>query len=355
MGDKSAYYSSHGKLPFIGKGGQQQLERQKVLVIGAGGLGCPCLLALAGAGIGTIGIADFDSIAISNIHRQPLYQPADAGKLKTDVAGKKLSQYNPFINILLHPVYVADNNILHLVSSYDVIADCTDNFATRYLVNDACVYLNKPLVYGAIHQSEGHLTVFNYHNSPTLRCLFPKDDTESFASCAEIGAYNISTAIIGNMMANEVIKILMQHPEVSAGTLKNINVLDGSMLSLQYHSSPDGRKKSIERFSFPATALTITPASVSKKIKEAQHIFLLDVREPQEHQMFNIGGANIPLPALQQATSFPFSPAQEIIVYCQKGNRSMQAASLLSKKGFTNVVSMEGGIELWQHLLNSET
>lgn len=355
MEDKAAYYSSHGKLPFIGKEGQQQLERQRVLVIGAGGLGCPCLLALAGAGIGTIGIADFDSIAISNIHRQALYSPSDAGKLKTEAAGKKLSEYNPFINILLHPVYVAENNILHLVSSYDVVADCTDNFATRYLVNDACVYLNKPLVYGAIHQSEGHLTVFNYQHSPTLRCLFPKDDTESIASCAEIGAYNISTAIIGNMMANEVIKILLQHPQVSAGTLKNIDVLNGSILNLRYHASADGRKKSMERFSDPAAALTITPAAVLHKIKESQHMLLLDVREPADHQTFNIGGINIPLRELQQAGSFPFSAQQEIIVYCQKGNRSMQAASLLSKKGFNNVLSMQGGVELWQQLLSSET
>jgi len=235
------FYRSHQQLPFIQKEGQAMLKQQKVLIIGAGGLGCPCLLALTGAGIGTIGIADFDKVAISNLHRQSLYQFADAGKLKTAIAAERLQQYNPFIQINKHVLLVDQGNVLQLIQAYDIIADCTDNFAARYLINDACVYLNKPLVYGAIHQGEGHITVFNHNGSATLRCLFPKDENESIASCAEIGAYNITTSIIGNMMAYEVIKIALNLPDILEGKLKLLSVLDGSINSIAYKPTKEGR------------------------------------------------------------------------------------------------------------------
>ena len=202
-GNQDEYYSSHQKLSFINTRGQQQLQHTAVLVIGAGGLGCPCLQVLAGAGIGTIGIADHDVVSISNLHRQQLYHDSDAGRLKTQAAAEKLRACNPFIKIETYELMADQHNILPLLTLYDVIIDCTDNFYTRYLVNDACVVSGKPLVYGAIHQTEGHVTVFNYNNSPTLRCLFPKDENDSIASCAEIGAYNVITNIIGTMMANE--------------------------------------------------------------------------------------------------------------------------------------------------------
>lgn len=345
MDNKAAYYSSHNKLFFIGKDGQEKLEQSRVLVIGAGGLGCPCLLALAGAGIATVGIADFDSISISNLHRQPLYNFADAGKLKTTVAAVRLQQYNPFINIASHTILIDETNIIELLSSYDVIADCTDNFSTRYLVNDACVYLNKPLVYGAIHQGEGHVTVFNYRNSPTLRCLFPKDENDGIASCAEIGAYNISTAIIGNMMANEVIKIILQQQDVLAGRLRQLNVLDGSSITVGYTTSAEGRNKGLQRFSGEKVSDEISAIAMAKKIDQQQAFFLLDVREAAEHASTNIGGSNIPLQTLLQTTNFPFSASDEIIVYCQKGNRSRMAVAYLKQKGFFNSVSLQGGIE----------
>jgi adenylyltransferase/sulfurtransferase len=345
MDDKAIYYSSHNKLSFINKDGQDKLEQSKVLVIGAGGLGCPCLLALAGAGIGTMGIADFDSISISNLHRQPLYNFTDAGKLKTTIAAERLHQYNPFIKTVAHQIIVDETNIIDLLSAYDVIADCTDNFLTRYLINDACVYLNKPLVYGAIHQGEGHVTVFNYNTSPTLRCLFPKDENDSIASCAEIGAYNISTSVIGNMMANEVIKIILQQQDVLAGKLRHLNVLDGSNITIGYTNSAEGRTKSLQRFSEPKVSNEISVIAVAQKINERQQFFLLDVREPDEHDSKNIGGSNIPLQTLLQTSHFPFSASDEIIVYCQKGNRSRQAVTYLQEKGFANAVSMQGGIE----------
>lgn len=349
MDDKAAYYSSHNKLPFINKDGQDNLEQSKVLVIGSGGLGCPCLLALAGAGIGLIGIADFDTVAISNLHRQPLYHYNDAGKLKTGVAAERLQQYNPYINIQIHNVLVDESNVLKLLSEYDVIADCTDNFSTRYLINDACVNLNKPLVYGAIHQGEGHVTVLNYNNSPTLRCLFPKDENESIASCTETGAYNITTSIIGNMMANEVIKILLQHPNVMAGKLFQLDVFTGSSVSIRYNTDETSRGKSLARFEKENRSSEISPAALAEKIKQ-KNIILIDVRETAEHTVYNIGGNNIPLSVLLQINDLPFTADDEIIVYCQKGNRSIQAVAYLKAKGFENAVSLLGGIDLYCQL-----
>ena len=349
MDERAAYYSSHSKLSFINTGGQDKFSDAKVLVIGAGGLGCPCLLALSGAGIGIIGIVDFDTIDISNLHRQPLYNYADAGKLKTEVAAERLRQYNPFTNIQTDNVYLDESNVLQLLADYDVIVDCTDNFSTRYLVNDACVYLNKPLVYGAIHQSEGHVTVFNYNNSPTLRCLFPKDENESIASCAEIGAYNITTAIIGNMMANEVIKIILQHPDVSAGKLIQLEVINSSSLIISYKKTEEGRKKSLERFEKENSPLEISAVIFTEKIRQ-QNIHVIDVREVEEHNSSNIGGINIPLTLLQQSNEFPFTIDDEIIVYCQKGNRSRQAVTYLRANGFEKAVSLQGGVDQYNQL-----
>jgi adenylyltransferase/sulfurtransferase len=247
MSQEKEFYSSHHKLPFIGEAGQGLLKRSKVLVIGAGGLGCPCLLALVGAGVGTIGIADFDVVSVSNLHRQNLYSLNDEGKKKTAVAKEKLSQYNPLISVQTHDVLVYQKTVLSLIEPYDVIIDCTDNFLARYLINDACVYLNKPLVYGAIHRSEGHVTVFNYEGSATLRCLFSKDDNDTTQSCADIGAYNIITGIIGLLMANEVIKIITKNKEVLANTLLSFDALTGNAMKIQYKLNTESIAKSRER------------------------------------------------------------------------------------------------------------
>ena len=247
MNQEKEFYSSHSKLPFIGEEGQELLKQNKVLVIGAGGLGCPCLLALTGAGVGVIGIADFDVVSVSNLHRQNLYSLSDEGEKKTVIAKEKLSQYNPFISIETHDVLVYQKTVLPLIEMYDVIIDCTDNFLARYLINDACVYLNKPLVYGAIHKSEGHVTVFNCNGSATLRCLFPKDDTDTTQSCAEIGAYNIITGIIGLMMANEAIKIITKNKEVLANILLSVDALTGNTMKVRYQLNPESITKSKER------------------------------------------------------------------------------------------------------------
>ena len=349
-GREDEYYSSHQKLSLISAIGQQQLQQAKVLMIGAGGLGCPCLQILAGAGIGTIGIADYDRISISNLHRQYLYNYADAGKLKTTIATERLSAYNPFIIIQTHDLLVEESNILELLSAYDLIIDGTDNFASRYLINDACVLLDKPLVYGAIHQSEGHVTVFNYHNGPTLRCLFPKDENESIASCAEIGAYNVITNIIGTLMANEAIKVILQHPDVLAGKLNQVDILSGKTFQIRYQEVEGSRQKSIERFSGLSNIKTVSVADLKEKLNSNESFYLIDVREETEHADFNIGGTNIPLQNLMSQLNFEFAATDEIIFYCQKGTRSKQAAEYLFTKGFKNAVSLQGGMDLWQKI-----
>lgn len=342
------YYQSHQKLSFIGDRGQQLLQQAKVLVIGAGGLGCPCLQYLAGCGVGTIGIADFDVIAVSNLHRQVLYNYVDVGRQKTVVAVERLSAYNPGVNFIPHQLLVDETNVLSLLQEYDVVVDCTDNFLVRYLINDACVLLDKPLVYGAIHQTEGHLTVFNYKQSATLRCLFPNENNDGIQSCADIGAYNIITGIIGSMMSNEVIKVILDHPDVLKGKLCQFDSLAVSIRQIKYQPSTTGRKKSIERFAQPIQSLEISPALLSEKIKNNETFFLLDVREEKERSLYNIGGDHFPLQALLAQTSFSFSTSDTIILYCQMGSRSLQAAKYLQSKGFYNVFSLQGGMNNWK-------
>ncbi len=247
--DRNEYYRSHEKLPFIGAAGQERLQRARVLVVGAGGLGCPCLKYLAGSGFGTIGIIDADTVAVSNLHRQVLYDAADTGRPKAMVAAEKLNAYNPFITVQPCHVMVMKSNVLSFVKEYDLVIDCTDNFGVRYLLNDACVLLDKPLVYGAIHREEGHLTVFNYRRSATLRCLFPENRANAnLESCVDIGAYNITTGIIGLLMANEAIKVVTGQGDVLAGKLHYFDALNGKSRQISYQPVEDSREKSIARF-----------------------------------------------------------------------------------------------------------
>jgi molybdopterin/thiamine biosynthesis adenylyltransferase/rhodanese-related sulfurtransferase len=352
MSPMNEYYQSHEKLSFIGKHGQQQLRKANVVVIGAGGLGCPCLQYLAGSGIGNISIIDFDTVDVSNLHRQILYNIKDIGKPKATTAVEKLSLYNPNISFKAQQLYVDETNVLSLIENSDVIVDCTDNFQVRYLVNDACVFLEKPLVYGAIHKNEGHFTVFNYRQSPTLRCLFPESEVnDNIQSCADIGAYNITTGIIGLMMANEVIKIILKHEDVLASKLVQVDVLNGSFIQVKYKASADGRQKSIERFQSAFQEIEISPASLSQKMGSDEIFSLIDVREEDERLLFNIGGTHIPLKEFLRRPIFEILPEKKIIVYCQSGERSLYAARSLRQKGLANVYSLQGGMDLWRTLL----
>jgi molybdopterin/thiamine biosynthesis adenylyltransferase len=339
------YYTSHTKLSLIGAQGQTLLQGARVLVIGAGGLGCPCLQYLAGMGIGLIGVADYDVVSESNLHRQILYSYTDIGKSKVSVSVEKLSAQNPFIKIQAHSILVDETNVISLLEGYDIIVDGTDNFQVRYLINDACVFLNKPLVYGAIHQTEGHVTVFNYKQSPTLRCMFLSEENSLVQSCADIGAYNIATGVIGLMMANEVMKIVLEHTTVMSSTLWQFDVLTGKSVSIRYQENILSRQISLERFSQISLPKEINSEQLKEIINQTNTFFLLDVREANEREIVNIGGLQIPLQNLLQQSSFPFTFSDQIVVYCQKGMRSKQATQYLIQKGFMNVSSLRGGIE----------
>lgn len=342
-----AYNESHEKLQLINKEGQQLLQNKKVLVIGAGGLGCPCLQILAGCGIGEIGIADFDQVALGNLHRQALFQYDTIGQSKAVIASKVLKQHNPFIKINCHEINVDEKNVLELISNYDIMVDACDNFYTRYLLNDACVYLNKPLVYGAIHKTEGHVTVFNYQNSGTLRCLFPDDENTALQSCADIGAYNVTTSIIGTMMANEVVKIIMNHTEVLANKLYQFDAINGQSVCMAYQPEPNQIKKSFERFTTETNSTDIEPATLIQMLQSKNDLCLIDIREPQQHQHANIGGINLPLNTILQSNELDVPKNATIILYCQKGNNSKMAVSILKNKGYNLVFSLLGGIDNW--------
>ncbi len=338
------YYQSHQKLPFIGAHGQALLSNSNVLVIGAGGLGCPCLQYLAGCGIKTIGIADFDTVAVSNLHRQILFTTEDVGVLKTTIAAKKLRLQNSFIKLVEHPLFVDKENILSLLENYNIIVDATDNFEVRYLINDACVLLNKTLVYGAIHQTEGHVTVFNYQQSPTLRCLFPQSASDAIIpSCADIGAYNITTGIIGLMMANEVVKVILKNENVLSGQLFCMDIITGKTKKIHFHSMPESRTESSHRFQPENFSFEINPADLWKKINNKEQVQLIDIREEEERRQEDIGGEHIPLKQLlNNPTEIVCNDL--IVLYCQHGSRSAFGVAALRQQGIKNIYSLQGGI-----------
>lgn len=336
------YYQSHEKLSFIGPAGQQKLAGARVLVIGAGGLGCPCLLYLATSGIGHIGIADLDRVSISNLHRQVLYTPADEGRLKVTAAAARLRAHNPDITLQEYPVLVNESNILQMLAGYQLVVDCTDNFEVRYLINDACVYTGIPLVYGAIYQAEGQVTVFNYQGSGTLRCLFPEPAPGLIASCADIGAFNICTSVTGSLMAAEALKVILGHPEVAAGRLVYIDTLSASARNLKYTLLAKNKEISRNRFLKQDDAVSVSPEAFFNDPQYRDYT-LADVREEHERERFDIGGIHIPLDRLLAGHLEGLSAADRIIFYCQQGIRSRQAADFLRSRGY-RAYSIAGGL-----------
>lgn len=349
---ENSYYQSHQKLPFISYFGQPIITDAKVLVIGAGGLGCPCLQALAGAGVGNLAVADFDTISLSNLHRQQLYSFNDIGNQKAITAVNHLRKLNPFIEIQWHQILVDEQNILELLKPYDIIVDATDNFETRYLINDACVVLNKPLVYGAIHQTEGHFTVFNYNGSATLRCLFPETDSQNtLQSCADIGAYNITTSLIGNFMAGEVLKIILENPEVASNKLVCIDALSATTTQFLYTQNKDNRVKSSKKFTLKSAPSVLTPLEIIARAKN-QEVWLFDVRTLSEREAFNIGGVHRFLDDFLKTNSLTFSPSSFYVFYCQKGLRSKKAVDFCKKMGAPNCFSLKNGLNWDKNLLD---
>jgi len=339
-------YSKQTILPEIGIQGQEQLAAAKVLVIGAGGLGCPILQYLTAAGIGTIGIMDGDSVDISNLQRQVLYTEQEIGQSKVLVAEKKLKALNPNVTINTYPVFINSGNALAIISEYDIVVDGSDNFATRYLVNDACVMLDKPLVSGAIYKFEGQVTVLNYQNGPTYRCLFqePPQEGES-PNCADIGVIATLPGIIGTIQANEVIKMITGIGDVLSGKFLVIDTL--SMNSRIFHFKLNEANKHIQSLQdipqlCETTSFTIDHDDMLRMMAEQTNIQLVDVREPDEHEIGNFGGMNIPLSHFHTARGM-LDAANPVIVYCASGARSKHAAKLLLEKGFKYVYNLKKG------------
>ncbi len=347
-------YNRHIILPEVGLLGQQKLKQAKVLVIGAGGLGCPVLMYLTAAGVGTIGIVDFDTVDESNLQRQIIYTVDDVGKYKAEVAKIKLENQNPFINIVSYVLHFSSTIALDLISQYDIIVDGSDNFATRYLLNDACIINNKPLVAASIFKFEGQLSVYNYQHGPTYRCLFPEPPSES-PSCSEIGVIGVLPGILGTLQANEVIKIITGVGEVLSGKLLLIDLLTMQFRELKFEKNPindvaklsDYESLNCEVESIKNDFKEITAFELKKCLDSSSPPLIIDVREPYEYEICNIKGVLIPLNQIPNNVH-KISPDLMVVVICHHGIRSKNAIKYLQDNhNFNNLYNLSGGIAAW--------
>ena len=349
-------YSRHLLLPEIGLAGQHKLKAARVLVVGCGGLGCPVLQYLAAAGVGTLGLLDFDTVDDSNLHRQVLYGPADVSRPKAVVAAEKLRAQNPFIDLQVHQELLTAANALPLLAGYDLVLDCSDNFATRYLVNDACVVLGKPLVFGAIFKFEGQVTVFNYQGGPTYRCLHPVPPAPGESlNCAQIGVLGVLPGLLGTMQAAEALKIILELGEVLSGRLLLVDALDMRFQTIRFRVVAANQQLTdlapdyaafcgdAPLDALPLRAPEITADELKAWQQAGRPLVLLDVREPHEHARRSIGGQLLPLGQLAVRLA-EVEAGVPIIVHCASGMRSQQAARLLLANGFAQVYSLRNGL-----------
>ncbi len=345
MSEDFARYSCQIALPGFSELAQQLLQQAKVLIVGAGGLGCPSAQYLAAAGIGTLGIADFDTVSISNLHRQVLYTPQDAGLSKVLVACERLQKQNPDIKLVPHQVKITSDNVIELLQQYDLIVDGTDNFETRYLLNDAAVLSGKPLVYGAIYQFEGQVAVWNVKNaegtySPNYRDLFPEVDATQIPNCAEGGVIPTLAGIIGCMQANEVIKYITKTGELLAG---KILMIDAQTLQSRIIKIGSVSKVSIKLLKQTENIPLISVAELKKGL-EANRFELIDVRTDRERDAYDIGGKHIPLIELEDHLDY-FAGSGEKVFYCATGKRSADAVKVVKHKyPDAKIFSLDGGL-----------
>ncbi len=363
--EELARYSRHLILPEVGMEGQLKLKQSKVALIGAGGLGAPLGLYLAAAGVGRIGVVDFDVVDASNLQRQVIHGTKDIGRKKLDSAADRMLDINPNLKIDKFDTSLTSENALEILKDYDIVIDGTDNFPTRYLVNDACVLLRKPNVYGSIFRFEGQATVFAYQDGPCYRCLYPEPPPPGLVpSCAEGGVLGILPGLIGVIQATEAVKIILGVGE----TLKNRLLLYDS-LNMRFREVKLRRDRNcpvcgdhptitklIDYQEFcgirppanqPATDGVIEPTEVKAKLDRGDRFTLIDVREPYEYQIARIAGAKlIPLGDLPKRLN-ELDPDAEVVAHCKSGARSQKAVDLLKQSGFRKVRNMTGGILAW--------
>ena len=380
--DEISRYSRHLILPEVGMEGQQKLKAAKVLCVGTGGLGAPLALYLAAAGVGTIGLVDFDTVDASNLQRQIIHSTATVGKLKVDSAEIMLKGLNPYTNVVKHNTMLTSANALEIFKDYDIIADGTDNFQTRYLVNDACVLTGKPNAYGSIFRFEGQASVFATADAPCYRCLYPEPPPPGLVpSCAEGGVLGILPGLVGVIQATEVIKLILGIGESLAGRLLLVDALTMKFRTLKLHKNPDcpvcgthptitalidydqfcgiqkptsvgplevAQNKAVADAPLVDGIPQITVQELKRRLDAHEDVFVLDVREPHEVQIVNIGAPLIPLGQLaNRVGELTPQKGREIVVHCKSGGRSQKAALILKNAGFTHVGNLAGGILAW--------
>jgi molybdopterin/thiamine biosynthesis adenylyltransferase/rhodanese-related sulfurtransferase len=363
--DEILRYSRHLIMPEVGMEGQLKLKAARVLCIGAGGLGSPLALYLAAAGVGTIGIVDFDVVDFTNLQRQIIHTTADVGRKKLDSAEDKLRAINPNVNVIRYDTRLSSANALELFRDFDIIIDGTDNFPTRYLVNDACVLTGKPNVYGSIFRFEGQVSVFGMEQGPCYRCLYPEPPPPGLVpSCAEGGVLGILPGLVGVMQATEAIKLILGKGEPLVGRLLLVDALAMRFRELKLRKNPDcpacgthptikelidynefcgirGEEKPVD-----TQVPTISVEELKKRKDAGDDLFVLDVREPHEYQICNINGYLIPLNDLPKRVN-ELDSSREIVAHCRSGVRSAKAVEFLRQAGFTKVKNLMGGILAW--------
>lgn len=341
-------YLRHILLEEIGEKGQEKLKAAKVLVIGAGGLGCPVLQYLAGAGVGKIGILDDDRVDPSNLQRQVLYSEKNIGEFKVTAARNRLQEMNSSIEIVPHNARLSPGNAERLFSKYDIMIEGSDNFTTKYLASDAAVLTGKPLVFGSIHKFRGQVSVFNYDNGPTYRCLFPEPGSPvEMPSCSEVGVLGILPGIIGNLQANEVLKMILGIGDILSGKLLLFDSLSMTQQLLPFWKNQDIKIETLEETLLSCE--TGAPSINHREYQKHPHAYtLLDVRTTSERETFHIGGLHVPISELSQRSK-ELASKDHILVYCATGKRSMAAISILQELFPGKIIrSLEGGITALQ-------
>ncbi len=370
--DERLRYSRHLILPEVGEEGQRKLKAARVVCVGAGGLGSPLALYLAAAGVGTLGLVDFDAVDESNLQRQILHSTRDIGRSKLDSAEEKLNALNPAVRIVRHETRLSSANALEILAGYDIVADGTDNFHARYLINDACVELGKPDVYGSVFRFEGQVSVFATGEGPCYRCLHPEPPPPDLVpNCAEGGVLGIVPGLIGVLQAAEVIKLILGKGEALIGRLLLVDALAMRFRELKLRRNPQcpacGQNPTITGLvdsqpccgvapaTSPATPQEktvqngipqLTAMELKQRLDAGEDLCILDVREPWEYQIANLGGKLIPQNEVPQRLS-EIDRDREIVVHCKLGGRSQRVAEFLQKAGYAKIANLAGGIFAW--------
>jgi len=367
--DEVRRYSRHLIIPDVAMAGQQRMMNAKVLCVGAGGLGSPALMYLAAAGIGTLGVVEFDTVDESNLQRQIIHGQSDIGKSKAKSAQEKIAEINPYVKVVLHETRLDTSNVIEIFSQYDIIVDGTDNFATRYLVNDACVLLKKPYVWGSIYRFDGQASVFWAEYGPCYRCLYPEPPPPGMVpSCAEGGVLGVLCATIGSIQTTEAIKVLTEVGEPLVGSLMVYDALEMTFRKIKVRKDPhcplcsaNPRQTALlpdyEAFcgvlsdaaAEASTGSTITVQELKAKIDGGEDFYLIDVREPSEYDIVRIPTSHlIPKQGFIDGSVLSSLPQDKpIILHCKSGVRSAECLAILKSAGFADASHVAGGVVAW--------